>query len=57
MPVAAQYPVMAALHDFVVEYLEPQGVSPHTIRAYTSDVTQVSYLVAALTLDAGLANW
>lgn len=41
---------MAALHDFVVEYLEPQGVSAHTIRAYTSDVTQLSYLVAALKL-------
>lgn len=39
--------LMEALHDFVVEYLEPQGVSPHTVRAYTSDVHQIARLVAA----------
>ncbi len=36
-----------ALHDFVTEYLEPQGVSEHTLRAYGSDIMGIARLVAA----------
>lgn len=47
MPTAAQYPVAEAVHDFVTEYLEPQGVSPNTLRAYTSDIAGIARVVAA----------
>lgn len=36
-----------ALHDFVTEYLEPQGVAQNTIRAYTADISGIARLVAA----------
>jgi len=42
-----------ALHDFVVEYLEPANASPNTTRAYTSDVLGVArFAAAALRPDA-----
>lgn len=41
-----------AVHDFVTEYLEPQGVSEHTIRAYGSDISGIARLVAAADLPA-----
>lgn len=48
MPVPAEHLLLReALHDFVTEYLEPQGVSEHTVRAYTADVAGVARLVAA----------
>ena len=40
-------PVMRALHDFMVEYLEPQGVADNTVRAYRSDIVGIAGLVAA----------
>jgi site-specific recombinase XerD len=40
-------PVMRALHDFMVEYLEPQGVADNTIRAYRADIMGVARLVVA----------
>lgn len=45
-------PVAAALHDFVVEYLEPQGVADNTVRAYTADILGISRHVAATKLPA-----
>jgi integrase/recombinase XerD len=44
---AQGYALPEALHDFVVEYLEPQGVAENTTRAYTSDILGVARLVAA----------
>lgn len=43
-------PVSQALHDFVVEYLEPQGVADNTVRAYTADILGISRHVAATKL-------
>lgn len=40
----------AVLHEFVVEYLEPQGVADNTVRAYTADIMGISRLVAASAL-------
>ncbi|HKJ55374.1 MAG TPA: hypothetical protein VJ978_05245, partial [Nitriliruptoraceae bacterium] len=40
-------PLVRALHDFVVEYLEPQGVADNTIRAYQSDIIGIGKVVAA----------
>jgi integrase len=44
---ATELLVREAVHDFVTEYLEPQGVSDHTVRAYTSDIVGIARLVAA----------
>lgn len=38
---------MQALHDFVVEYLEPQGVAENTVRAYQSDIVGIARVIAA----------
>ncbi len=39
-------PLMAALHDFMVEYLEPQGVADNTVRAYQSDIVGIGRVAA-----------
>jgi hypothetical protein len=39
--------VVEAVHDFVTEYLEPQGVADNTVRAYTADIAGIARLVAA----------
>ena len=38
---------MEALHDFVVEYLEPAGVADNTRRAYVADIMGLSRLIVA----------
>jgi integrase/recombinase XerD len=47
MPAAESYLLREALHDFVTEYLEPQGVADNTLRAYTADIAGIARLVAA----------
>ncbi|MBY5162921.1 tyrosine-type recombinase/integrase [Salsipaludibacter albus] len=42
-------PLMEALHDFMVEYLEPQGVSENTVRAYQSDIVGIGRIAATAT--------
>jgi len=39
--------LMEALHDFVTEYLEPQGAAENTRRAYTADIVGIGRLAAA----------
>ncbi len=38
--------LMEALHDFMVEYLEPQGVADNTVRAYQSDIVGIGRIAA-----------
>lgn len=39
--------LMEALHDFVTEYLEPQGAAENTRRAYTADIIGIGRFAAA----------
>lgn len=43
-------PLMEALHDFVTEYLEPQGAAENTRRAYTADIVGIGRVAAAARL-------
>ena len=52
MPTADRYTVMEALHDFIVEYLEPAGVAENTRKAYSADIVGISRLVAPLVKEA-----